>query len=98
MTADPHAGFGGRHWRVRILRRIRSMPLHWRVTLGFLCILGGVVGFLPVLGFWMIPLGFVVLAFDIPIVRRWLRNWSQSRFRKRKAAEAKVDAAKAHRP
>jgi hypothetical protein len=32
------------------------------------------VGFLPVLGFWMIPLGLLVLSVDLPIVRRWRRQ------------------------
>lgn len=35
-------------------------PLRW--VLGILLIVGGVFGFLPVLGFWMIPLGILFLA------------------------------------
>jgi hypothetical protein len=45
-------------------------------------VLGGLLGFLPVLGFWMVPLGLVILAVDFPIVRRlkrrlevWLGRW-----------------------
>jgi hypothetical protein len=30
---------------------------------------GGVVGFLPILGFWMIPLGLILVAQDIPFLR-----------------------------
>jgi hypothetical protein len=45
-----------------------------RMTIGGLLILGGVLGFLPVLGFWMIPLGFVVLSHDLHIVRRMRRR------------------------
>ena len=45
-----------------------------RIGIGVLLVLGGVVGFLPVLGFWMVPLGFVVLATDVPIVRRLNRR------------------------
>jgi len=44
------------------------------MTIGSLLILGGVLGFLPVLGFWMIPLGFVVLSHDLHIVRRARRR------------------------
>jgi hypothetical protein len=33
-------------------------------------------GFLPVLGFWMIPLGLLILSLDLPLVRRWRRSWS----------------------
>jgi hypothetical protein len=40
-----------------------------RIPLGIILILCGVVGFLPVLGFWMVPLGFLVLAIDVPFVR-----------------------------
>jgi len=42
---------------------------------------GGVLGFLPILGFWMIPLGLLVLAPDFRWARRgylsimtWLRR------------------------
>jgi hypothetical protein len=45
-----------------------------RIIIGVLLIIGGLLGFLPVLGFWMIPLGFVVLAQDIPAVRRLNRR------------------------
>ena len=43
-----------------------------RIGLGIVLIIGGILGFLPILGFWMIPLGIAVLAVDIPFVeRRW---------------------------
>lgn len=45
-----------------------------RIIMGVLFILGGFLGFLPILGFWMVPLGFVILAQDIPIVRRMNRR------------------------
>lgn len=44
-----------------------------RIIVGILLIIGGFLGFLPVLGFWMIPLGLAVLSYDIPAVRRWRR-------------------------
>ena len=50
----------------------RYLPPVIRGFLGILLILGGVMGFLPVLGFWMIPLGIALLATDIPPLRRWL--------------------------
>jgi purine-cytosine permease-like protein len=46
-----------------------------RTIVGILLILGGFVGFLPILGFWMIPLGLIVLSIDFPIVRRWRRRF-----------------------
>jgi purine-cytosine permease-like protein len=45
-----------------------------RVVLGVGLVLCGMVGFLPILGFWMIPLGFLVLSVDLPIVRRQRRR------------------------
>jgi len=42
-------------------------PLRWGA--GLLLIVGGAFGFLPVLGFWMIPLGVLLLAIGSPRVR-----------------------------
>ena len=45
------------------------------LALGLALIAGGLFGFLPVLGFWMLPLGTLVIGEDIPPVRRaahWL--------------------------
>ena len=43
----------------------RNIPPGVRLVLGLLLVAGGVLGFLPVLGFWMIPLGIAVAAIDI---------------------------------
>jgi len=47
-----------------------------RIALGGALVLGGVVGFLPILGFWMVPLGLFVLSVDLPPVRRARRRLS----------------------
>lgn len=69
-------------WRKR-LRRMRQRTQIWarrhippglRLIAGLLLMLGGVFGFLPVLGFWMIPLGVAVAALDVVPVWRWLRG------------------------
>jgi hypothetical protein len=39
-------------------------------------VLLGLVGFLPILGFWMVPLGLLILSADIPMVRRFNRRVS----------------------
>ena len=61
-----------------------------RIALGTGLCLGGVVGFLPIVGFWMLPLGLMVLAQDIAAVRRFRRrcivNWT--RWRRKRAAGA----------
>ena len=45
-----------------------------RIALGSGLVFCGLLGFLPILGFWMIPLGLVVLSQDIPAVRRFRRR------------------------
>ncbi len=45
-----------------------------RVAFGVLLIIGGLLGFLPIVGFWMVPLGLVVLSVDFSPVRRFRRN------------------------
>lgn len=40
-----------------------------RVPVGILLIAGGFLAFLPVFGLWMIPLGVILLAFDLPVLR-----------------------------
>lgn len=59
-----------------------------RITLGILFIIGGVLGFLPILGFWMIPVGLLFLSIDFAIARRWRRRievwWGRRKRRKKK--------------
>lgn len=53
-----------------------------RLPLALLLIFGGVLSFLPVLGFWMLPLGLLLLAIDVPFLQgpvsvlmiRWRRR------------------------
>jgi hypothetical protein len=73
--------------RIRFLGREVWMPRSrlLRIIIGVLLILLGTLGFLPVLGFWMIPLGLLVLSYDIAAVRRWRRRlevWWASRRRR----------------
>ncbi len=49
------------------LRRDSWFPI--RFPLALLLIVGGVFSFLPVLGIWMLPLGLLLLAVDLPILR-----------------------------
>ena len=77
----------------RTIRRLRDPALRWvRIPIGILLILGGLLSFLPVLGLWMLPLGFLLLAQDLAFLRRptgralvWLeRRWAvwKSAFRR----------------
>lgn len=45
-----------------------------RIIVGVVLIILGFFGFLPILGFWMIPLGIAVLAFDFEFARTILRK------------------------
>jgi hypothetical protein len=70
---------------IRIGGRTIVMPTsRWvRIGLGGALVLFGFFGFLPILGFWMIPLGLLILSIDLAIVRRWRRRsvvWFQRRF------------------
>ncbi|MCA0319394.1 MAG: hypothetical protein LCH88_15120 [Proteobacteria bacterium] len=57
----------GRDWPVPATR-LRRRLLGW----GF--IVGGLFSFLPVLGPWMFPVGFLILSVDSPLVRRTRRR------------------------
>ena len=46
-----------------------------RSLLGLVLMAGGFVGFLPVVGFWMLPLGAAVVVSDFPPLRRRLERW-----------------------
>ena len=45
-----------------------------RLVVGVFLVIGGILGFLPVVGFWMIPLGLIVLSVDFPFIRRRRRR------------------------
>jgi hypothetical protein len=62
-----------------------------RVPVAFGLILGGFVGFLPILGFWMIPLGLLLLAQDVPPLRRPMARllaWIDAKWPARGGAKA----------
>jgi hypothetical protein len=62
--------------RIKIGSYTLNLPENrWaRISIGVALIFLGLLGFLPVLGFWMIPAGLLVLATDIPAVRRFNRR------------------------
>jgi hypothetical protein len=90
----PHAA-SRYDWRLELLidrlpRRLRS-AIRWlrqpssvwiRSPAGVLLTCGGILGFLPVFGFWMLPLGLALLADDLPplrSVRFQILNWIERR-------------------
>jgi len=46
-----------------------------RLPLAVLFILGGFLGFLPIVGFWMLPIGLLLLAIDLPRLRPFVSAW-----------------------
>ena len=54
------------------------LPPVLRSFVGLLFCIGGVLGFLPILGFWMLPLGMLFIALDIPPLRRHAESWFDS--------------------
>jgi predicted PurR-regulated permease PerM len=72
-----------RHWRYRLVIAMyrlvrwsqRRLPPGVRTLVGSLLMVGGVLGFLPILGFWMFPLGVAVAIADLPPLRRRMEHW-----------------------
>jgi hypothetical protein len=52
---------------IRWLRKPSSFAV--RLVVVLLLILGGIFSFLPVLGLWMLPLGLLFIAQDVPLLQ-----------------------------
>jgi hypothetical protein len=74
------------------VRWLRQPSSRWiRIPAGGLLICGGLFGFLPVLGFWMLPLGLILLADDFPPLRSMgsrILDWIERRYPQWLAASA----------
>jgi hypothetical protein len=63
-------------------RKLRRGPLLLRIAAGLALVAGGILGFLPILGFWMIPVGLAIIFIDVLSVRRAasrFRAWGRDR-------------------
>jgi hypothetical protein len=61
-------------WAGRALRFLRKPSARWlRIPVGVLLVACGLLGFLPILGFWMLIPGLLLLALDIPFLRLPMR-------------------------
>ena len=54
-----------------------KLPPGIRSLVGLLFMVGGVFGFLPILGFWMFPLGLALIALDLPPTRKTIERWME---------------------
>ncbi|SER45293.1 hypothetical protein SAMN04490244_10198 [Tranquillimonas rosea] len=74
----------------RPIRTMAGPRRRWlRIPLGVALVLGGIFSILPVLGLWMLPLGLLLLAYDLPMLRPtvvrgaiWIRRKMPARFRR----------------
>ena len=58
-------------WLARFLHWLRQPSmLAVRVLVCLVLIAGGILSFLPILGFWMLPLGLMIIAQDLPFLQR----------------------------
>lgn len=57
-------------WAARAMGWLRKPSSRWlRLPIGLLLVAGGLLGFLPVLGFWMLIPGLLLLSLDVPFLR-----------------------------
>jgi hypothetical protein len=79
--------------KIKIAGRHFHLPgSRWlRVILGVVLVIFGCLGFLPILGFWMIPVGLLILSVDIPAVRRGRRRLSVWWGRRRQARSSEAN-------
>lgn len=62
-----------------------------RIPLAILLIVGGIFSFLPVLGLWMLPLGLLLFAQDVPFLQKptaQLLGWIERKWSERERAKA----------
>ncbi|MGY2904714.1 hypothetical protein ACVWVY_003735 [Bradyrhizobium sp. URHC0002] len=79
----------------RFIRWLRKPSSFWiRLLVALLFVLGGVFSFLPILGLWMLPLGLLFIAQDLPILQtplanalRWIESKLSAAWRKRKSRD-----------
>lgn len=78
-------------WAAGAMHWLRQPSSRWlRVPVGVLLVIGGLLGFLPVLGFWMLIPGLLLLSLDVPFLRLPLRvaivraRHAVARFRRRR--------------
>ena len=95
-TNDGPEEMSPKRHHIRIAGRRMPIPRsrNARISIGFIFVILGMFGFLPILGFWMIPVGLLILSHDMPAVRRKRRQmeiWWYRRKEKRAASAKRSD-------
>ena len=68
-----------------------------RVPLAFLLVAGGFLSFLPVLGLWMLPLGLLLFAQDVPPLQKPLAHglgWVERKWLERERVKYERERAR----
>lgn len=72
-------------WLCRAVRWLREPDRFIaRIVVSLVLLVGGLLWFLPVLGFWMLPLGLIILSQDLTFLQRPLVRafrWTEHKFR-----------------
>ena len=62
-----------------------------RIPLAILLVVGGIFSFLPILGLWMLPLGLVLIAQDVPFLQKPMARmlgWIERKWIERQRAKS----------
>jgi hypothetical protein len=81
----------------RLLRWLRKPSSFLvRALVAIALVVGGVFSFLPILGLWMLPLGLLLIAQDVPLLQKPLLSalrWIDSRWERLRRALGKKPRA-----
>lgn len=75
----------------------KPSSIYARMPLAFLLMVGGVFSFLPVLGLWMLPLGLVLFAQDVPPLQKPMAQglgWVERKWLERQRAKFESERTK----
>jgi hypothetical protein len=75
----------------------KPSSIYARIPIAVLLIAGGFLSFLPVLGLWMLPLGLVLFAQDVPPLQKPMAlglGWIERKWLERERAKLERERAK----
>ena len=75
----------------------KPSSIYARIPIAILLVAGGFLSFLPVLGLWMLPLGLVLFAQDVPPLQKPMAQglgWIERKWLERQRAKARTRARK----